>query len=70
MAKNMYPEVKWVLSLPSQDILDEYGDGYLLRGSLGDCDIEYFILIEDPRIKNWIQMIVVQLKDELDGRLI
>lgn len=68
LAKRMFPAVKWTLSFPSRDILDNYGDGYLMRGTIGTYEVEYFILFDDPRVKNWIKMIYVQLEDKKNGQ--
>lgn len=61
-ASKLYPEIEWVLSRPEEQIEKDYGKGFILTGIKGNADATYFILFEDPRKDNWINMIASQLE--------
>lgn len=63
-ASKMYPDVNWVVELPSIEIEETYGKGVVISGHKGNSSSTYFILDEDPRINNWIHMMASQLEEE------
>lgn len=64
-AKKLYPSIKWFVGLPSLDIEENFGEGFILRGVKGKDLSEFFILKEDPRIENWIHMIAISLDKQV-----
>lgn len=64
-AAKLYPDIKWSVQLPSPEILDTYGDGFIIMARKGERFSEYFILKEDPRIDNWIHMMAIELDPQV-----
>ena len=64
-AQKMYPDIKWSIQMPSPEILDNYGDGFVMMARRGNRMSEYFILKEDPRIDNWIHMMAIELDPQI-----
>lgn len=51
-AQKLYPDIRWSIQLPSPEILEAYGEGFVMMARRGNRMSEYFILKEDPRINN------------------
>ena len=64
-AQKLYPDIRWSIQLPSPEILEAYGEGFVMMARSGDRMSEYFILKEDPRIDNWIHMMAIQLDPQI-----
>lgn len=62
-ATKMYPKLDWSVSDPAEEIERIYGKGFILKvKKRNDIKIaEYFILNEDPRLEQWIHLIVIKL---------
>lgn len=65
LARDMHPDIKWVLQMPTREVTEVYGSGVVVRGEKGAFIKEYFILFEDPRREEWINMIAAQLQGEI-----
>ena len=64
-AQKLYPDIRWSIQLPSPEILEAYGEGFVMMARSGDRMSEYFILKEDPRIDNWIHMMAIELDPQI-----
>ena len=64
-AKKLYPDIRWSIQLPSPEILEAYGEGFVMMARMGNRMSEYFILKEDPRIDNWIHMMAIELDPQI-----
>ena len=64
-AQKMYPDIKWSIQMPSPEILEAYGEGFVMMARRGNRMSEYFILKEDPRIDNWIHMMAIELDPQI-----
>lgn len=64
-AQKLYPDIRWSIQLPSPEILEAYGEGFVMMARRGNRMSEYFILKEDPRIDNWIHMIAIELDPQV-----
>lgn len=64
-AQKLYPNIKWSIQLPSPEILETYGDGFIIMARRGDRMSEYFIMKDDPRIDNWIHMMAIELDPQV-----
>lgn len=67
-AVKLHPNFEWVVTIPDIEILKNYGDGFLIIGRKGLREAVYFVLFEDPRVDNWINMIASQLTEDEDAR--
>ena len=64
-AQKLYPYIRWSIQLPSPEILEAYGEGFVMMARMGNRMSEYFILKEDPRIDNWIHMMAIELDPQI-----
>ena len=64
-AQKLYPDIRWSIQLPSPEILEAYGEGFVMMARRGNRMSEYFILKEDPRIDNWIHMMAIELDPQI-----
>lgn len=66
-AAKMYPYLQWSIQLPSPEIEETYGKGFIIMARDPQLDkvAEYFVLFEDPRIDNWIHMIAIELDPQV-----
>jgi len=64
-AQSMYPHIQWSIQLPSPEIEEVYGKGFIIAGKYEDKFNEFFVLFEDPRIDNWIHMIAISLDPQV-----
>lgn len=63
--KKRFKNVKWEVYQPTDYITEVYGKGFILRGTMGIFEKEFFILIEDPRRLEWAAMINGELESEV-----
>ena len=66
MALREYPDIEWVIQLADEVITETYGDGYIFKARKSGEEVEYFILIEDPRMDKWIHLMASQLKEKIN----
>ena len=64
-AQKLYPDIKWSIQLPSPEILEVYGEGFVMMARKDERMATYFILKEDPRIDNWIHMMAIELDPQV-----
>lgn len=64
-AMKLYPDIKWSLQLPAPEILETYGEGFVMMARKEDKMVTYFILNDDPRIDNWIHMMAIELDPQV-----
>ena len=64
-AAKLYPDIEWSIQLPSPEILEVYGDGFIIMAQKNGKFSEYFVLKDDPRIDNWIHMMAIELDPQV-----
>lgn len=64
--KNLYPDITWELVETPDEILENYGNGIILRGEKQGEMKEFFILEEDKRKLQWGHVIANYLNKTVE----
>lgn len=64
--KNIYPDIKWELSEPNDDILKNFGNGTILTGYKGLEKKDFFILQNDKKKIMWGHVIANYLNRTME----